>query len=176
MTWYTVRPTPCIALGCQSRITQQLSQLLAACFLVIFSSGAAWAAGDLTRQDPIEVVVTLGTEDGAMVFQPNELSFETGKLYKLVLKNPSPVKHYFTSKGLASRVFTRKVQVVHEGKQLAEIKGAIQEIEVFPGGLTEWWFVPVQTGTFQDLHCHVKDEESGQRHAEMGMVGKITIK
>lgn len=136
----------------------------------------ASAEGDLTRQDPISVVVELGSKDGAMVFRPNELTFETGKLYKLILKNPSTVKHYFTSKTLAPKVFTRKVQVLHNDRRLAEIKGAIQEIEVFPGGLTEWWFVPVQTGTFSDLHCHVKDKASGKRHSEMGMVGRITIK
>lgn len=136
----------------------------------------ASAEGDLTRQDPIPVVVELGTADGEMVFRPNVLTFETGKLYKLILKNPSNVKHYFTSKTLASKVFTRKVQVIHNGNRLAEIKGAIQEIEVFPGGVTEWWFVPVQTGTFSDLHCHVKDEASGKRHSELGMVGRITIK
>ena len=136
----------------------------------------AKAAGDLTRQEPIEVVVELGSKDGKMAFIPNVLTFETGTLYKLVLKNPSQVKHYFTSMTLASKVFTRKVQVVHDGKRLAEIKGTIKEIEVFPGGVTEWWFVPVQTGTFEDLHCHVMDKDSGKSHAELGMVGKITIK
>lgn len=136
----------------------------------------AHAAGDLTRQKPVEVVVELGTADGAMTFVPDTLRFETGKLYKLVLKNPSPFKHYFTSHTLARKVFTRKVQVMHDGKRLAEIKGAVAEIEVFPGGTTEWWFVPVQTGTFTDLHCHVEAEGSeGTTHADMGMVGKIII-
>lgn len=147
------------------------------CLLFFYSSmTSAWAEGDLTRQDPISVIVELGSKDGAMVFSPNELTFETGKLYKLILKNPSNVKHYFSSKTLASKVFTRKVQVLHNESRLAEIKGRIQEIEVFPGGLTEWWFVPVQTGTFSDLNCHVKDKASGKRHSEMGMVGRITIK
>jgi uncharacterized cupredoxin-like copper-binding protein len=56
--------------------------------------------------------VQLGTSDGAHVFEPNSLTFETGKLYKLVLSNPSPNKHYFTSPGFASKVFTRKVEVI----------------------------------------------------------------
>jgi len=158
------------------------SRIGAAFFLSLFAaavitSGSAQAGGDLTRQKPIEVVVELGNEDGEMKFFPSELTFETGNLYKLILKNPSPVKHYFTSHTLARKVFTRKVQVIHEGERLAEIKGAISEIEVFPGGMTEWWFVPVQTGTFTDLHCHVDaDKDAGTTHADMGMVGKITIK
>ena len=149
-----------------------LFTLLAVCFSF---SNVVYALGDLTRQEPVEVTVSLGTEDNQMRFVPDQLTFETGKLYKLILINPSNVKHYFTSKKLASKVYTRKVQVMHDGRRLAEIKGAIQEIEVFPGGRTEWWFVPVATGVFKDLHCHVKDD-SGTTHSEMGMVGTITIK
>jgi uncharacterized cupredoxin-like copper-binding protein len=132
------------------------------------------AAGDLTRQTPVEVTVQLGSASNHMVFTPNALTFETGKLYKLILTNPSPTKHYFTSYGLASKVFTRKVQVKANGGSVAEVKGVISEIEVFPGHTVEWWFVPIQTGSLADLHCHVKDED-GKTHAEKGMVGKINI-
>jgi len=152
------------------------TKTLLALLITLGLTTPTFAEGDLTRQDPISVIVELGTSNGVMVFNPNELTFETGRLYKLILKNPSNVKHYFTSKTLASKVFTRKVQVMHEGERLAEIKGSIQEIEVFPGGTTEWWFVPIQTGIFSDLHCHVKDKASGKLHSEMGMVGRITIK
>lgn len=133
----------------------------------------ASAAGDLAGQDPIEVQVALGTSANDIVFVPNELTFETGRLYKLVLTNPSSKKHYFTSLGLASKVYTRKVQVVNGGT-LAEIKGSIREIEIYPGATAEWWFVPVATGELSDLHCHIEGDD-GMTHAEMGMVGKIVI-
>jgi uncharacterized cupredoxin-like copper-binding protein len=133
----------------------------------------ASAAGNLAKQDPIEVRVELGTTANDLVFVPNELTFETGKLYKLVLTNPSSKKHYFTSLGLASMVYTRKVQVVNNGT-IAEIKGAIREIEVYPGATAEWWFVPVATGKISDLHCQIKDDD-GMTHVEKGMVGTITI-
>jgi len=58
-------------------------------------------------------------------------------------------------------------------KQIGEIKGAIREIEVYPGGTTEWWFVPVATGTVE-LGCGIKDKD-GKSHAENGMHGTITI-
>ena len=150
-------------------------------FTMLFAlSGAAYtvvnasAAGDLSKQDPIEVRVELGTTAGDLVFIPNDLTFETGKLYKLVLTNPSGKKHYFTSLGLASKVYTRKVQVVGPGRTIAEIKGAIREIEVYPGGTSEWWLVPVATGQISDLHCRIKDDD-GKTHAQKGMVGKIAI-
>jgi uncharacterized cupredoxin-like copper-binding protein len=142
----------------------------------LLPGGAALAQGDLTRQDPIEVRVNLGNSEDARVFEPADITFETGKLYRLVLHNPSKTKHYFTSPGLADRVFTRKVDVKDaDGEKIGEIKGAISEIEVFPGGTAEWWFVPVATVVGAELSCHVEDED-GKTHAEKGMVGKIEIK
>jgi uncharacterized cupredoxin-like copper-binding protein len=135
------------------------------------------AAGDLSRQTPIEVTVELG-KPGQHVFLPNRLTFETGRLYKLVLKNPSSEAHYFTSHAFTQLIFTRKVQVVQqrEGKPvtLAEFKGAIREIEVYPGETAEWWFVPVATGRVTDLRCGIVGTD-GKTHADHGMVGEIVI-
>lgn len=134
-------------------------------------SGPADAAGDLTSQEPIEVKVQLGNEKNALRFFPNTINLETGKLYRLVLSNPSPQKHYFSSEGFAQAIFTRKVQVNGaDGKAIAEVKGQIREIEVYPGGKTEWWLVPVKSGSFSDLKCTIPG------HSEGGMVGRIIIK
>ena len=38
--------------------------------------------------EAIEVTVELGSGDGDMVFTPDELTFERGKYYKLVITNP----------------------------------------------------------------------------------------
>jgi len=143
----------------------------------LVAASAALAQGDLTRQEPIVVRVNLGNADDARVFEPAGMTFETGKLYRLVLHNPSKTKHYFTSPGLADRVFTRKVEVMGPDgvTAVSEIKGAIREIEVFPGGTAEWWFVPVATVGGAELYCHVKDED-GKTHTEKGMVGSIDIK
>lgn len=130
----------------------------------------AQAAGDLTRQEPVEIRIQLGNAKGEMLFAPNELSFETGKLYKVVLTNPSPVAHYFASSTLSGAVFTRKVQVNGpDGKAIGEIKGSASELEVYPGGTVEWWFVPVKTAS-GDLKCSIAG------HAEHGMVGKVSVR
>ena len=140
-------------------------------------SAAGYAAGNLAGQQPIEVTVDLG-KPGQHVFVPSQIKFETGKLYKLVLRNPSNDPHYFTSHGFSQLIYTRKVQVVQtrDGKPvtLAEFKGAIREIEVYPGHAAEWWFVPVATGRVTDLICSIKDKD-GKSHAEHGMVGEIVI-
>ncbi len=140
---------------------------------------AAFAGGDLSKQKPIEVRVDLG-KDGVKKhkYYPDKLTFETGKLYRLVIHNPSNSKHYFTSYGFASKVWTRKVQVMDDlgkgAKAIAEIKGGVREVEVLPGGTIEWWLVPIATGVITDLHCNIKDKD-GKTHAEKGMNATITI-
>ena len=57
---------------------------------------------------------------------------------------------------------------------LAEFKGAIREIEVYPGHRAEWWFVPVATGRVADLRCGIVGTD-GKTHADLGMVGEIVI-
>ena len=141
-----------------------------------FYFGESFAKNDLTRQKPIEVEVFLNGKIGETHFYyPSTLNFETGKLYKLKLKNISDSKHYFSSKNFSMSVFTRKIQVVKNKKKIAEIKGIINEVEVFPENTLEWWFVPVKTGRFNDLFCHVKDPKTGKNHSEMGMRGTIII-
>jgi uncharacterized cupredoxin-like copper-binding protein len=140
-------------------------------------TAVALAAGNLAGQTPIELRVELG-RPGEHAFVPNRLRFETGKLYKLVLTNPSRDPHYFTSHAFSQLIYTRKVQVVLErdGKPvtLAEFKGAIREIEVYPGASAEWWFVPVATGRVSDLRCSIVGQD-GKSHADLGMVGEIVI-
>lgn len=145
---------------------------------VLFGSDA-FAGGDLSKQDPIVVRIDLG-KDGVDEhrYYPDRLTFETGKLYKLVIHNPSNSKHYFTSFGFANAIWTRKVQIMDDlgagAQTIAEVKGPAREVEVYPGGTTEWWFVPVATGTFTDLRCSIKDKD-GKTHGESGMTGVITI-
>jgi uncharacterized cupredoxin-like copper-binding protein len=152
------------------------SMCRAAAALLLVST-VAHAAGDLSRQEPIEVAVDLG-QPGQHAFAPNQLRFETGKLYKLVLRNPSKDPHYFTSHGFTQLIYTRKIQVVQDrdGKRttLAEFKGAIREVEVYPGQIAEWWFVPVATGRVTDLRCGIVGSD-GKSHAEHGMTGEIVI-
>jgi uncharacterized cupredoxin-like copper-binding protein len=145
-----------------------ISIWLSLSYIIIFP---VHAAGDLSRQEPIEVLVELGSEANPMRFYLQDLVFETGKLYRMVLRNPSNVKHYFSSDSFVQSSYTRKVMAyMPNGEMVAEIKGQIGEVEVFPGHTADWWFVPIQTGKFHDLRCTVEG------HSEAGMTGTITIK
>lgn len=160
-------------------VTARRTLLLTATVAVLAAPQAASAAGDLTRQEPTEVIVELGRPDGRHAFEPSQLRFETGRLYRLVLRNVSRDPHYFTSDEFAARVFTRKVQVTQSGPDgrtvtLAEFKGTIREIEVYPGHAAEWWFVPMATGRITDLRCGITAAD-GRTHAQHGMTGEIEI-
>lgn len=149
----------------------KLAQMAAIALATMLPLSSAEAAGDLTSQQPVELKVQLGNDKDALRFFPETINLETGKLYRLVLFNASPQKHYFSSEGMAQAIFTRKVQVNGgDGKPIAEVKGQIREVEVYPNGTTEWWFVPLKTGNFGDLKCTIPG------HAASGMVGEIIIK
>ena len=137
--------------------------------LLSLAVAPAGAAGDLSRQEPITVTVQLGTTSGEHRFVPPLLKFDTGRLYRLRLENPSPNDYYFHSAGLADAVYTRKVSVLDaDEKTIAEVYGGIRRLEVKAGGLAEWWFVPVRTGRFDDL-------ASTRSHTQAGMTGTVEI-
>ena len=118
----------------------------------------------------IEVNISVGTADGQMKFTPESLTFERGTYYKLVITNPSSDEHYFTSDAFATHIFTRKVEVMDkEGKTIAEIHGAINDLELKPGARVEWFFFPMTKGNDLKLFCHKKGHEA------QGMVGSINI-
>ena len=140
--------------------------------MVFGFASAANAAGDLSRKDPAEIVIEMGQVDAKhMYFKPNHIELETGKAYKIVFKNTDNVKHEFAAPEFVTKVFTRKVEVLGaDGKMVAEVKGAINEVEVAGGGTVEWFIVPVQTGKDIEMECAIEG------HKEAGMFGTVTIK
>lgn len=131
---------------------------------ICLTSGTAALAATAPSQQSIETVqVHLGNQAGALVFEPDQLTFDAGKRYKLLLDNPSPTKHYFTAKDFSDVIWTQKVEAGN-----VEVKGAIHELELKPGAEAEWVFVPQKPGTYE-LHCSIAG------HAEAGMVGEISV-
>lgn len=127
------------------------------------NSAIAAPSGSLLKQAPTEVHVSLGSANGELKFFPGELTFEAGQRYKLILDNPSPEKHYFTAKDFADGIWSQKVEA---GK--VEVKGAIHELELKPGAIAEWVFVPIKPGTYT-LRCTIPG------HAEAGMMGRLVV-
>jgi len=123
----------------------------------------AQASFAIAQPELTEIPVHLGNESGQLQFFPSDLHLKLNQKYKLILDNPSPSKHYFTAKDFADASWTQKVQA---GK--VEIKGAIHDLELKPGGLAEWVLIPQKAGIYS-LYCSIPG------HREAGMIGKITI-
>ncbi len=139
------------------------------CFICLFSLvfnlgiSSPVHALDLSRQPPETISIELGGPEGELVFHPDQLVFENGRLYKLALINPSPLKHYFTAPAFADSIWTRKLEVAG-----VEIKGHVTNLELKPGASADWFFIPLHSGSYS-LICTVPG------HAEAGMVGTILI-
>jgi len=152
-------------MGCKQRITKVFALVLAAMVWIggLGPSAAVAIASPANQGMMTDVTVHLGTEAGDLTFVPNHLEFSAGKRYRLTLDNPSSLKHYFTAKDFADGIWTQKVEAGN-----VEVKGAIHELELKPGAVAEWVFVPLRPGTY-NLRCTVAG------HAEAGMVGEIVV-
>lgn len=146
-----------------------LGKLAVCAALPFVYASTSYAEGDLSRADPQEIVIEMGSKGSKMYFEPSHIDLETGKAYKLVFRNVDTQKHEFESHELVEKIFTRKVEVVQDGKMLAEIKGSVSEVEVGAGAEAEWYIVPIQPGADLDMTCALPG------HAEAGMVGTVTV-
>jgi len=94
------------------------------------------------------------------------LTFESGKTYKLELKNVGEKKHYFTAPEFFKQVATRKAQVNDQ----AEIKADhFNAFEILPGGQLDFYFVADTKGEFP-VYCTIDD------HRDEGMDEVIVVK
>lgn len=159
---------------CQ-HLTRKVGALVVPTFLMAVASLLLWVGMggrssaiaakpiDPAHQPLTEVNISLGSVANELRFWPDRLSFQPGQRYKLVLQNPSNQKHYFTAKDFADSLWTQKIEA---GR--VEIKGAIHEVELKPGAMAEWVFVPMKAGNYE-LHCSIPG------HTEAGMVGALTV-
>ncbi|MGG6238053.1 multicopper oxidase domain-containing protein [Nodosilinea sp. AN01ver1] len=149
------------------RLRQALMGLVLGLVMVLavtLGGGGMGGGGAIAAAAPADsLTVHLGTADGGLRFEPSQLQFVVGQRYRLVLDNPSPEKHYFTAKDFADGIWTQKVQAAG-----VEVKGAVHELELKPGAIAEWVFVPERPGRYE-LHCAIAG------HAEAGMVGQLDI-
>ena len=136
--------------------------------MLLLSFTGIYAKGNLAKQKPITVVLTM-TE---FSFTPNHLEFETGKLYKLIIRNEGKIKHEIDSASISHLAYTRKIQIMDKnGAFIAEVKGVPSEIEVGPGYEVEWWFVPIATTDGKEPYVCLLPG-----HFEAGMHGTLTFK
>lgn len=131
----------------------------------------AFAEGDLSRANVVDVPMEMGSNDDGMYFKPDNFEFVTGQAYNLILTNVDEIKHEVSLNEMTERIFTRKVEAANSnGDLITEVKGNIREVEVGPGQTVEWFFVPVQpTDGPMEVTCEIAG------HLEAGMRASATI-
>jgi uncharacterized cupredoxin-like copper-binding protein len=138
--------------------------------LVVSLAGSAFAEGDLSRANVMDVVIEMGSNDDGMYLKPDHYEFVTGQAYKLILTNVDEIKHELALNEMGERIFTRKVEIADEnGDLFAEIKGSIREVEVGAGKTVEWFIVPIQTTDEPvEITCEIPGHlEAGMRASAM---------
>ena len=138
--------------------------------LVVSLAGSAFAEGDLSRANVMDVVIEMGSNDDGMYLKPDHYEFVTGQAYKLILTNVDEIKHELALNEMGERIFTRKVEIADEnGDLFAEIKGNIREVEVGAGKTVEWFIVPIQTTDEPvEITCEIPGHlEAGMRASAM---------
>jgi uncharacterized cupredoxin-like copper-binding protein len=143
------------------RPLQSVLCLLLTFILWLNAAHIAQAAPSKASATPLHI--HLGNAANELVFEPDHLQFRANQRYKLILDNPSAQKHYFTAKDFADGIWSQKVDAGN-----VEIKGAIHELEIRPGAIAEWVFIPLRPGTYE-LRCRIAG------HTEAGMKGVLTI-
>ena len=123
-------------------------------------------AGEIVKAADWDKMITVTVDFDEYSYEPEELVFEVGQPYKLVLKNRGKKKHYFTAEDFYKAIATRKVQSNRDG----EIKAPyFTAIELMVDGQLDLYFVPVKRGEYP-VFCTIKD------HREEGMEGKLVIR
>jgi uncharacterized cupredoxin-like copper-binding protein len=114
---------------------------------------AAAVFAGLDKQEPIQVVLQFGTETKNFALTPETLRLEKGKLYKLVIVNPSKTAHVVSA---------------HEFGVAIDSISLMRGVALKQGEQQAWYFVADQAGTY-DIMCAYK------AHADAGMMGKIIV-
>ena len=137
---------------------------------------------DLTwplESEPIDktnvVQVTLGTDQDELVMASEKLKFVTGRLYTLVVKNPSQTTHYFWAPEFGGyATWTDRARVDKGDVKLRKIEAeereaySTWEIKIEPGGTAVWEFVPVMAGRYK-FGCSIP------KHAHAGMESELEV-
>ena len=123
-------------------------------------------ASEIVKAADWNTMKTVTVDIGESEYTPDALEFKVGQPYKLVLKNDSDKKHYFTAPEFFRFIATRKVQA----NGMGEIKVPyLLALEILPnGGQLDLYFVPV-TKSKVAVYCTI------DKHRDEGMEGTIII-
>lgn len=129
---------------------------------------------DPFKQQPVEVALQLGGHGDRMVILSQQFVFQTGKLYRLTIKNANTVTHIFGTGAFGGYGVDIAIVDVGTGDYRTRDGGppgeeyTTPDIVIEPGGVAVLEFVPVVEGEYK-VGC------SDPKHADAGMTATFII-
>lgn len=121
---------------------------------------------------PVELDLSMGLSEphSDYLLMPNHFEMKLGTLSKMYIRNPSRVTHYFSAGDLTYGAFTRRLEMVVDGKRILEHKRTIAKMKIPPGAVVEWTFVASRLGKHLKFYCFLPE------HRKQGMVGTVAVR
>jgi len=105
---------------------------------------AAWAVS------PIYLFVNMGTAENELTVHPQEITLDKGKLYQLVVSNPSETIHVVAAPELVTAVKTAELSILGPRLNVAAPTTDLSTgITLQPGQVIEWTFTPLGDGIYK---------------------------
>jgi uncharacterized cupredoxin-like copper-binding protein len=123
--------------------------------------------------EPVELELSLGSPDMRMehFFNPNRFDLKLGALYKMTIRNPSHVTHYFSSGDLSYGSFTRRLEMVlPDGTRELRNRRSLRKLELAPGAVVEWTFITSKLGKEFKIYCDLV------QHRDAGMIASVVVR
>ena len=133
----------------------------------------AQAALTENRWSPVEIELSMGFSDPPtdFAFTPNHFDLKLGTLYKMTIRNPSRITHYFSAGDMTYGSYTRKLEVVMpDGKRIVKHRRTIANVKLPPGAMAEWTFVATRTRKNMKIYCYLPE------HQKKGMMGTVAVR
>ena len=125
------------------------------------------------RWAPVELELSLGMSEphSDYLFHPNKFEMKLGTLYKMTIRNPSRITHYFSAGDLTYGAFTRKLEVVlADGTRIVKHRRTIASLMLPPGSMAEWTFLASRRGKDLKIYCYLPE------HRRKGMMASVVVR
>lgn len=147
--------------------------IMAAFLLAGLLLAPAQAAQKDQRWAPVELELSLGVSEphSDYLFHPDKFELKLGTLYKMTIRNPSRITHYFSAGDLTYGAFTRKLVVVlADGTRIVKHRRTIAKLMLPPGSVAEWTFLASRRGKDLKIFCFLPE------HRKKGMMGTVVVR
>ncbi len=117
--------------------------------------------------DRTDKFIQFGEYQNDLMVYPGKLTLRKGELYRFIVINPTDMTHIVAAPEFSEKTLTSALMKTPASADLAKASLA-EGIAVRPGEMMEWYFMPVQEGTYK-FGCGTP------AHAKAGMHAMVEV-